>query len=203
MAIFGRDDETGAVDNRDSQNVIVALEVNMDNVAGQQADSIHTFVEIITSARKMKAALYDAASPYPLIAQTAERTIAAQVAAWIQFDFVSAPALTASKKYLLAVWSELVYQAAYVKYSAWSAVMRMFYKYSAYAADFPNPLPSGPTISTVDPCIFCTYSVLIPAYPVARLKKGLISGFHSFMNAYLNAKVGGVEPLKLPDGTRF
>ena len=40
-------------------------------------------------------------------------------------------------------------------------------------------------------------------YPTSLLKKGLVSGYHCFMNAYLNAKVGGYDPLKLPDGTLF
>ena len=40
-------------------------------------------------------------------------------------------------------------------------------------------------------------------WPVSQLKKGFISGYHCFMNAYLRAKVEGFEPLKLPDGTGF
>lgn len=203
MGIFGRDDEAGIVANQDCTYVVVAIEVDMDNIAGQQADSIHTFVQVILFARKMKGALYDATAPYPLIAQTEERIIPAQEDAWTQFNFATPPFLTASKKYLLAVWSDIGPFSANVKISAWSAVMRMFFKFSEYGANFPNPFPAGPTISTIDPCIFCTYSVRSPSYPVNRLKKSLISGFHSFMNAYLNAKVGGVKPLKLPDGTLF
>ena len=43
----------------------------------------------------------------------------------------------------------------------------------------------------------------VNSYPVNRLKKNLISGFHVFLNQYLNAKIGGYSPLKLPDGTTF
>ena len=38
-------------------------------------------------------------------------------------------------------------------------------------------------------------------YPVAWLKKGLMSGFHVFLNQYIKSKVMGYDPLKLPDGT--
>jgi hypothetical protein len=34
-------------------------------------------------------------------------------------------------------------------------------------------------------------------------EKGFISGYHCFMSQYLRAKVGGLIPLKLPDGTVF
>ncbi len=41
------------------------------------------------------------------------------------------------------------------------------------------------------------------AYPTSALKKGLVGGYTCFMNAYLNAKVAALIPLKLPDGTVF
>jgi len=40
-------------------------------------------------------------------------------------------------------------------------------------------------------------------YPVARLKKGFVSGHHCFMSNYITAKVKDYTPLKLPDGTIF
>lgn len=42
-----------------------------------------------------------------------------------------------------------------------------------------------------------------PAYPTAWLKKGLVSGFHVFLNQYIKSKITGYTPLKLPDGTIF
>ena len=40
-------------------------------------------------------------------------------------------------------------------------------------------------------------------YPTSMLRKKRVSGYHCFMNAYIKAKVGGFDPLKLPDGTVF
>ncbi len=40
-------------------------------------------------------------------------------------------------------------------------------------------------------------------YPVNMIKKGLVSGYHCFISAYMHAKVTGHIPLKLPDGTVF
>lgn len=47
------------------------------------------------------------------------------------------------------------------------------------------------------------YGVEIQAYPIARLNKNRISGYHCFMDQYIRAKRLGLEPLKLPDGTVF
>ena len=203
MPNFGRDDESGAISSRGCEDVLVAIEANMDNIENQQADSVYTFVEITSLDHKMKAALYEGDSPYSLLAQTAEEVVPVGVASWIKFDFSSPPALVANKKYWITVWSEETGGSAAVKYSAWSELMRMIYKYSVYAANFPNPFPANPTISSVDPCIYCAYSPVVQNYPVNRLKKDIVSGFNCFMNAYLSAKVGGFKPLKLPDGTPF
>jgi hypothetical protein len=35
------------------------------------------------------------------------------------------------------------------------------------------------------------------------LKKGFLSGYHCFLNAYITAEKEGYIPLKLPDGTIF
>ncbi len=50
-----------------------------------------------------------------------------------------------------------------------------------------------------------TYSETPPAnpYPIGRLRKDVISGYHCFLGAYVNAKQDGYDPLKLPDGTVF
>jgi len=42
-----------------------------------------------------------------------------------------------------------------------------------------------------------------PPYPTELLKKGLITAYHCFMSAYILAKQGDYDPLKLPDGTLF
>lgn len=47
------------------------------------------------------------------------------------------------------------------------------------------------------------YGVEIAVYPIARLNKNRISGYHCFMDAYMRAKRTGFTPLKLPDGTVF
>ncbi len=43
----------------------------------------------------------------------------------------------------------------------------------------------------------------IPDYPTNRLRKDVIHGYNCFMGAYVAAKIGGFNPLKLPDGTVF
>ena len=40
-------------------------------------------------------------------------------------------------------------------------------------------------------------------YPVNRLRKDVITGYHCFLGAYVSAKREGYDPLKLPDGTIF
>lgn len=40
-------------------------------------------------------------------------------------------------------------------------------------------------------------------YPIANLKKGLISGFHVFLNQYIKSKLQSFDPLRLPDGTVY
>jgi len=40
-------------------------------------------------------------------------------------------------------------------------------------------------------------------YPINRLRKDVIHGYNCFTQAYVNAKIGGYTPLKLPDGTVF
>lgn len=40
-------------------------------------------------------------------------------------------------------------------------------------------------------------------YPVSRLIKNRIHGYNCFIDAYVRAKRGGFDPLKLPDGTVF
>ena len=39
--------------------------------------------------------------------------------------------------------------------------------------------------------------------PFPLLRKDFISGYHCFMSAYINAKIMGYDPLKLPDGTTW
>lgn len=45
------------------------------------------------------------------------------------------------------------------------------------------------------------YGIEIVAYPVSRLNKNRITGYHCFMDQYMRAKREGLRPLKLPDGT--
>lgn len=45
--------------------------------------------------------------------------------------------------------------------------------------------------------------VVANPYPVNRLRKDVISGYHCFMGGYIDAKRKGYDPLKLPDGTVF
>ncbi len=47
------------------------------------------------------------------------------------------------------------------------------------------------------------YGSLGNPYPLDRLKKNVISGYHCFMDQYMRASKAGLDPLKLPDGTIF
>lgn len=53
--------------------------------------------------------------------------------------------------------------------------------------------------------ILAIYAVYVgeAAYPVSSLRKGLLSGFHVFMDQYIKAKNESLLPLKKPDGTVF
>lgn len=51
--------------------------------------------------------------------------------------------------------------------------------------------------------VYAHYTTGLPAFPVSRLRKGLLSGYHVFMNQYIKAKEEGLLPLKKPDGTTF
>ena len=77
----------------------------------------------------------------------------------------------------------------------------------AGAVDYYNspvdPFPGGDTPQTWNYCIFGTYSLPSNPWPTDMLKKGLISGYHCFMNQYIRATIEGLDPLKLPDGTVF
>lgn len=62
-------------------------------------------------------------------------------------------------------------------------------------------------LSDIAGCSKCeirvTYESSANPYPTGLLKKGLVSGFHCFLSAYILAKIAGYDPLKLPDGTVF
>ena len=67
----------------------------------------------------------------------------------------------------------------------------------------PATFPAGGNTDDYLMWLCATYSVTTNPYPTSQLKKGLLSGFHCFMSAYILAKLGGYDPLKLPDGTLF
>jgi len=67
--------------------------------------------------------------------------------------------------------------------------------------DPPTTFPGGASTWATIIYACATYEVTSNTYPVGLLKKGLASGYHCFMNAYINAKIAGYDPLKLPDGT--
>lgn len=64
-------------------------------------------------------------------------------------------------------------------------------RYSEYTGTGSDPYMEVTTITPTKP------------YPTEFLKKDNISGYDCFMQAYINAKIAGYDPLKLPDGTIF
>jgi len=48
-----------------------------------------------------------------------------------------------------------------------------------------------------------TYSEAGPPFPIGRLRKNAISGYHCFLGGYMSAVREDFDPLKLPDGTVF
>ena len=47
------------------------------------------------------------------------------------------------------------------------------------------------------------FGIAVEPYPIARLNRNRITGYHCFMDSYLRAKRLNLKPLKLPDGTSF
>ena len=205
MGTFGRTSQ--APWDASIEDLIRGNIAQMDNVPGQQADSITAYISIGgEESSPIKAAIYDNENPRNLIAVTEEKSIDQENDGWITFNFSSPPALTANAIYFICVWSNLDVGEANdpaVKYSH-TGEGDMAYKsetYNNYPATLVTSAPSiGSQVS-----VYCTYSTTPVGnpYPTDKLRKKVISGYHCFMQAYINAKIGGLNPLKLPDGTTF
>lgn len=204
MGKFGRDtigDNYIAI-----ENMQIGLVCIMDNVAGQQADSITVYMMCSLVIKKAKCALYDNQSPRRRVAVTEELNLVADNAYhWITFTFATPPALVANQEYLLAIWGSADTGVTRIRYDAYSPAMSVEYKTSQTYDTWPDPWHASPSTNSNDMSAYCTYSA-VPSgnpYPVSQLKKGFISGYHCFINAFIRAKVEGFDPLKLPDGTPF
>lgn len=67
----------------------------------------------------------------------------------------------------------------------------------------PDLWPDGGALWDTRQLVYGTYEPSAQAYPTSRLKKGLTSGYHCFLGAYILASIQGYTPLKNPDGTPF
>ena len=68
-----------------------------------------------------------------------------------------------------------------------------------------NIVAGAPNVGLTDLLTLPTeaYAISTNPYPIAALKKNVISGYHCFMAGYMDAKRKEFDPLKLPDGTIF
>ena len=110
------------------------------------------------------------------------------------------PSLSAGVDYVLVIWSDGAADTFGPRYQSVG-----FTDHSCYETHAYNGWPANLANLSVDReyCIYCTYTISANPYPVAWLKKNLVSGFHIFLNQYIKSKVLGYDPLKLPDGTIF
>lgn len=188
------------------ENTQLGLQVNFPDVENQALDTITAYIACTETTKKAKAALYDNANPRNLIAVTNEVTLPIrdpQDYAWVTFTFASPPSMVANQQYLMVIWGESGDGLSELSYAYATAAMRTRREQNQIYNSFPDPWHSDASDYSLDITLYGTYSSAVTPYPVGQLVKGLVSGFHSFMNAYLKAKVGGYGPLKLPDGTLF
>lgn len=164
------------------------------------AEKITALITVTTAPHKIKCAIYRA-SPLALIGETEEITV--PVSNYQERDFLFSspkPDLISGVDYYLCVWAEAVPGTAYVRIIITTPPQNIYYRTQVY-----NGWPAAPAFTNAagEVCLYCTYSLPSNPYPTAKLKKGLISGFHVFLNQYIKSKILGYDPLKLPDGTLF
>ena len=96
----------------------------MDAIRGQRfttstsvvsAQSISAYIACTTSAKNMKAAIFDSSGN--LISSTTEKSVPTGTT-WQTFNFASPPILTASTQYVLVVWSSSGSGTADLRYSS-------------------------------------------------------------------------------------
>lgn len=65
----------------------------------------------------------------------------------------------------------------------------------------PATYPGGGAQTAEEMSVYATYEPSANPFPVDWLIKSKLTGYACFLNQYLKAKVLGLDPLKLPDGT--
>ena len=164
------------------------------------AEKLSGCLRILDAAKNVKGAIYKL-SDLSLIGSTPEVNIPISAEAWFDFPFANPkPNLVSGVNYILVLWCQPGTGVGNLWRASGFPADHTKYESRVYNG-FPATLT--PADLNMEYCINCTYSLPTNPYPTEWLKKGLISGFHVFLNQYLKSKVLGYDPLKLPDGTLF
>ncbi|MEM3640466.1 MAG: hypothetical protein QXH37_00860 [Candidatus Bathyarchaeia archaeon] len=120
-----------------------------------EAQSITAYIRM-TASKAMKCAIY-LHSNLSLVAQTEERIIpSTSTPQSFTFNFnAPKPTLRADTEYLLVAWAQSGSGQARLYYTS-GALNQGHFAFSAYSANFPNPMPT-PTHETKAYCIYCTF----------------------------------------------
>jgi len=164
------------------------------------AEKLSGYISNESTAKNVKGAIYKT-SDLSFVGETQIVNVPVTALTWIDFAFTAPkPSLTNGVNYSLVLWS-----AAGTGYSrlalATGFPANTSYNQSKVYTGWPATIDAASL--AVQFCVYCTYSIPTNPYPTAWLKKGLVSGFHVFLNQYIKSKVLGYDPLKLPDGTLF
>ncbi len=140
----------------------------IDSIRGQQittpnypvsVQSIAAYIACTTSAKNMKAAIYD--NNGNLLASSNEQTVpASSNPAWRTFIFSSAPVLTESTNYILVVWSQTGSGTSILRYSSSSGGNGRYVTSQIYGV-WPSSLT--PQTNTNQYSIYCNYNSLFKA----------------------------------------
>jgi len=164
------------------------------------AEKITARLTVVTAAHNVKAAIYRF-SDGAKIGETEILSIPISGVTWRNFVFSAPkPELVSGVEYELLVWGQPTAGDVTLRFGPPDSPYTYSYKGLTYGA-WPDTLAISH--GNFQACIYCTYSLPSNPYPTAWLKKGLVSGFHVFLNQYIKSKVLGYDPLKLPDGTIF
>ncbi|MGQ9725831.1 MAG: hypothetical protein ACUVQL_01730 [Candidatus Bathycorpusculaceae bacterium] len=140
---------------RNTENYIVGSIFTLTE--NGEAQSITAYIGMTVSPKNMKCAIYRY-SDLSLVAQTEEKAPAVATA-WVTFNFINKPILTANTEYLLVAWSYWGAGSAYLYYTPGTANQGC-YRSQPYEANFPDPLPPV-TYEARSYCIYCTYKPVV------------------------------------------
>lgn len=196
MGVFGREIDG----NQDRATIGRIAGSYFTCPADCNADKITARISYASPIVKTKCAIY-LKSDLSFVGSTEEVNLPEDFSGLQDYNFSAPkPSLSTGVDYVLVIWSETGVAAFTMRSQGIGFTdhsCREEVTYNGWPANLAG-LPGD-----YEFCINCTYSIVSNAYPVAWLKKNLVSGFHVFLNQYIRSKILGYDPLKLPDGTIF